>query len=65
MDHFKCKSLVHDLVAEQIEDEDEVLLVLAEELGGFLDHVGGADYATALLPPLEQLAISKTYPIVC
>lgn len=46
-------------LTEQIEDEDEVLLVLAEELGGFLDHVGGADYATALLPPLEQLSTTE------
>jgi serine/threonine-protein phosphatase 2A regulatory subunit A len=31
-------------------------VVLAEELGRFVDHVGGPEYATLLLAPLEQLA---------
>jgi len=38
------------------EDEDEVQAVLAEELGNFVDHVGGPDFAACLLPPLEQLS---------
>merc|ERR1719502_231608 len=46
-------------LTEQIEDEDEVLLALAEELGGFLEHVGGAEHATCLLPPLEQLSTTE------
>ena len=32
------------------------LLALAEELGNFVDYVGGTAYATSLLAPLETLA---------
>ncbi|KAJ1563691.1 Polyamine N-acetyltransferase 1 [Cladochytrium tenue] len=41
---------------ESIDDEDEVLLALAEELGGFVDYVGGPPFAYLLLGPLETLA---------
>ena len=41
---------------EFADDEDEVLLALAEELGGFVEYVGGPAYAHLLLPPLEMLA---------
>ena len=41
---------------ESIDDEDEVLLALAEELGTFVDYVGGAAFAHLLLAPLENLA---------
>jgi len=41
---------------ESIDDEDEVLLALAEELGNLIDHVGGPAYAHCLLSPLENLA---------
>lgn len=41
---------------ETIDDEDEVLLVLAEQLKEFVALVGGPDHAHALLQPLEQLA---------
>jgi len=41
---------------DQIDDEDEVLLVLAEELGGFAEYVGGPEYAWTVLGPLENLA---------
>lgn len=41
---------------DQLDDEDEVLLVLAEELGGFADYVGGKEYAYTVLGPLENLA---------
>lgn len=40
---------------ENNDDDDEVLLAMAEELGGFIPHVGGVDYAHVLLPPLETL----------
>ena len=33
-----------------------MLLALAEELGNFVDYVGGSEYATSLLMPLETLA---------
>ncbi|RPA71209.1 ARM repeat-containing protein [Ascobolus immersus RN42] len=41
---------------ESVEDEDEVLTVLSEELGGFVEYVGGPQYAHVLLSPLENLA---------
>ena len=39
-----------------MEDDDEVLLVMAEELGGFIDLVGGPAAAACLVGPLGQLA---------
>ena len=33
-----------------------MLLGLAEELGNFVDYVGGSAYASTLLTPLETLA---------
>lgn len=39
-----------------MEDEDEVLVALAEELGKFEEYVGGSDYAHVLLGPLQHLA---------
>ncbi|KAF9204555.1 hypothetical protein BGZ49_005165 [Haplosporangium sp. Z 27] len=41
---------------ESIDDEDEVLLALAGELGDFVEYIGGAQFAHILLPPLENLA---------
>lgn len=41
---------------ESVEDEDEVLTALSEELGGFVEYVGGPEYAHVLLSPLENLA---------
>ncbi|ORY34259.1 armadillo-type protein [Naematelia encephala] len=41
---------------DQLDDEDEVLLVLAEELGGFSEYVGGKEWAWTILGPLENLA---------
>ena len=43
-------------VNESVDDEDEVLLALAEELGEFVPLVGGVQHAHFLLPPLETLA---------
>ncbi|KAJ3357795.1 hypothetical protein HDU83_002923 [Entophlyctis luteolus] len=46
---------------ESIDDEDEVLLALAEELGSFVEFVGGAAFAHLLLAPLETLsAVEET-----
>ena len=39
-----------------MEDEDEVLVALAEELGHFDQYVGGPPYAQVLLGPLQHLA---------
>lgn len=42
---------------DNLDDEDEVLLALAEELGkGFHEYIGGAEYAHLLLAPLASLA---------
>jgi serine/threonine-protein phosphatase 2A regulatory subunit A len=42
--------------AEQVEDDDEVLLVMAEALGSFVDLVGGPAHAVCLIEPLGALA---------
>lgn len=44
-------------LSESNDDEDEVLLAMAEELGSFVKYVGGPAYGHYLLPPLEGLAI--------
>lgn len=42
---------------DSVDDEDEVLLALAGELGAnFYQYLGGPDYAHLLLGPLETLA---------
>lgn len=41
---------------ENNDDEDEVLLAMAEELGKFVPYVGGPAHAHTLLQPLEQLS---------
>lgn len=41
---------------DQLDDEDEVLLSLAEELGEFTDYVGGKEWAYTVLGALENLA---------
>jgi hypothetical protein len=42
-------------ISEPHEDNDEHLLVMAQELGGMISHVGGSAYAHVLLKPLEDL----------
>ncbi|KAJ3276168.1 Polyamine N-acetyltransferase 1 [Terramyces sp. JEL0728] len=44
------------ITIESIDDEDEILLALAEELGDFVEYVGGKNHAFLLLGPLETLA---------
>lgn len=44
------------VLAESVEDEDEVLVALSEELGSFIDYVGGPQWGHVLLSPLENLA---------
>ncbi|KAL6713367.1 protein phosphatase 2A structural subunit [Lecanora helva] len=41
---------------ESVEDEDEVLTALSDELGSFVEYVGGSAYGHVLLSPLENLA---------
>ena len=47
---------------DSVDDEDEVLLALAEELGrNFEEYIGGQQYAHVLLGPLENLsAVEET-----
>jgi serine/threonine-protein phosphatase 2A regulatory subunit A len=47
---------------DSVDDEDEVLLALAEELGrNFEEYIGGGEYAHILLGPLENLsAVEET-----
>lgn len=46
-----CSSLV-----DSIDDDDEILLAVAEELGNFTTYVGGSEFAHVLLGPLQNLA---------
>lgn len=41
---------------ECMSDEDEILVSIAEELGGFVELVGGISHGHCLLEPLESLA---------
>lgn len=47
---------------DSVDDEDEVLLALAEELGrNFEEYIGGPEHAHLLLGPLENLsAVEET-----
>ena len=47
------------LWAEATQDEDEVLVALAEALGDFVNLIGGARFAPKLLEPLEVLAATE------
>lgn len=42
-------------LSENSDDEDEVLLAMAEELGAFVPYVGGVEHAHVLLQLLETL----------
>ena len=42
-------------LSENNDDDDEVLLAMAEELGVFVPYVGGVEHAQVLLLPLETL----------
>lgn len=51
-----CEQTLTVAVSESVEDEDEVLVALSEELGGFIEYVGGPQWGHVLLSPLENLA---------
>jgi len=42
-------------LTDGVDDEDEVLLALANSLGKLVQLVGGGNYAEILLPPIELL----------
>jgi serine/threonine-protein phosphatase 2A regulatory subunit A len=52
----RCREELVPFLMESLDDEDEVLLALAEELGNFTEYVGGPQWAHLLLSPLENLA---------
>ncbi|KAJ0401396.1 hypothetical protein P43SY_000039 [Pythium insidiosum] len=52
----RTRSELVPFLREATDDEDEVLVALAEELGAFVDLVGGPQHATVLVEPLEVLA---------
>lgn len=52
----RCREELIPFLEQQLDDEDEVLLALAEELGDFAQYVGGPEYAWTLLGTLENLA---------
>ena len=54
--HVRPQEQLLTLHKESVEDEDEVLTALSDELGGFVEYVGGPEYAHVLLSPLENLA---------
>lgn len=58
-----CKELIPFLEEVTREDEDEVLTVLAQELGNFAPYMGGPENAHLLLPTLEILS-SFEEPVV-
>lgn len=54
--HARTREELIPFLDESLDDEDEVLQVLAGELGTFSEHVGGPLYAHVLLAPLAHLA---------
>lgn len=53
---LQCGDRHGNSFADSVEDEDEVLTALSEELGNFVEYVGGPAYGHCLLSPLENLA---------
>jgi HEAT repeat protein len=43
-------------LTDTIDDDDEVLLTLADELGDFVTEIGGPAHASCLMDPLESLS---------
>lgn len=52
----KARDFLVPLLDDTIDNEDEVLVALGEELGRFVDYIGGPNFAHILVPPLEKLA---------
>lgn len=53
----RTRSELIPFLNESNDDEDEVLLAMAEELGNFVQYVGGPSYGHTLLVPLETLSV--------
>ena len=52
---FQLTALSSTLL-ELLDDEDDVLVALADQLSQLVDSVGGTEYAYYLLTPLENLS---------
>lgn len=56
-----CTSFIHSkqellpFLTDGVDDEDEVLVAIASNLGKLIEHVGGPAHAHTLLPCLELL----------
>lgn len=62
--HPRVSAVAHGIFffgggAESIDDEDEILLALADELGKFTELIGGAEHIPVLLSALENLAAQE------
>ncbi|KAJ1914878.1 protein phosphatase 2A structural subunit [Mycoemilia scoparia] len=55
----RTRSELIPFLDESIDDDDEILLSLAEKLGEFVNYIGGPSYAHILLRPLENLAATE------
>jgi len=51
----RVRSELIPFLAESTDDEDEILLVMAEKLGLLVDALGGTEFVHQLLVPLEML----------
>ena len=51
--HERTRTELVPYLTELMDDEEEVLCALAEELGGFVEGVGGKMQAHTLFDPLE------------
>lgn len=51
--------------ADSIDDEEDVLVVVAEQLADFVPLVGGPEHAHSLLPTLEVLVAVRWRPQTC
>jgi serine/threonine-protein phosphatase 2A regulatory subunit A len=53
----RTRSELLPFLTDTTDDDDEVLLALADELGHFVDEIGGPSHASCLMDPLESLTI--------
>lgn len=51
----KTRNDLLPLLRTKVEDLDQVLIALAQKLGGFVPYIGGPEYAHTLIPVLEPL----------
>ena len=57
--HQRTRQELLPYILELMDDDEEVLLVLAEAMSGMLDYAGGPMYAEDVLKPLEKLCQSE------